>query len=194
MPWLYSPWNSLSQNTRVGSLSLLQEIFPTQGLKPGLPHYRQILYQLSHKGSPLSEVAQLCLTLCNPMDCSLRGSSILGIFQARVLGWVAISFSRGSSRPRNQTWVSCIANRCFYHLSCPLNIYWKKKLNFRFHKFLLGCRIHIEDILSFLYTDSFRNEALWTTSMQYIKSHINFYILLKACQGMWISSKLPRDL
>ena len=126
MPWLYSPWNSLSQNTRVGSLSLLQEIFPTQGLKPGLPHYRQILYQLSHKGSPLSEVAQLCLTLCNPMDCSLRASSILGIFQARVLGWVAISFSRGSSRPRNQTWVSCIANRCFYHLSCPLNIYWKK--------------------------------------------------------------------
>ena len=49
---LYSPWNSPGQNTRVGSLSLLHGIFPTQGLNPGLPHCRQILYQLSHKGSP----------------------------------------------------------------------------------------------------------------------------------------------
>ena len=60
-----------------------------------------------------SEVAQSCLTLCDPMDCSLSGSSIHGIFQARVLEWTAISFSRGSSRPRNQTWVSRIAGRCF---------------------------------------------------------------------------------
>ena len=49
---LYSPWNSLGQNTRVGSLSLLQGIFPTQGSKPGIPHCRRILYQLSHQGSP----------------------------------------------------------------------------------------------------------------------------------------------
>ena len=42
-----------------------------------------------------NEVAQSCLTLCDPMDCSLLGSSVHGIFQARVLGWVAISFSRG---------------------------------------------------------------------------------------------------
>ena len=48
----YSPWNSPGQNTRVGSRSLLQEIFPTQGLNPGLLHSRQILYQLSHKGNP----------------------------------------------------------------------------------------------------------------------------------------------
>ena len=47
-----SPCNSLGQNTGVGSLSLLQGIFPTQGLNPGLLHCRQILYQLSHKGSP----------------------------------------------------------------------------------------------------------------------------------------------
>ena len=45
-------WNYLVQNTRVGSLSLLQGIFPTQGLNPGFPHCRQILYQLNHKGSP----------------------------------------------------------------------------------------------------------------------------------------------
>ena len=52
-------------------------------------------------------------TLCNPMDCSLPGSSIHGIFQARVLEWVAISFSRGSSWPMDRTWVSCIAGRRF---------------------------------------------------------------------------------
>ena len=50
---LYSPWNSPGQNTGVGSLSLLQGIFPTQGLNPCLPHCRQILYQLSHKGNPV---------------------------------------------------------------------------------------------------------------------------------------------
>ena len=72
-------WNSPGQNTGVGSLSLLQGIFPTQGLNPGLLHCRQILYQLSHKGSP------------------------------RMLVWGAYSFSIRSSRPRNQTRVSCIA-------------------------------------------------------------------------------------
>ena len=49
---LYSPWNSPGQNSRVGSRSLLQGIFPTQGLNPGLPRCRQILYQLSHQGRP----------------------------------------------------------------------------------------------------------------------------------------------
>ena len=49
---LYSPWNSPGQNTGVGSLSLLQGIFPTQGSNPGLSHCRRILHQLSHKGSP----------------------------------------------------------------------------------------------------------------------------------------------
>ena len=49
---LYSPWNSPGQNTGVSSCSLLQGIFPTQGSNPGLPHCRQILYQLSHEGSP----------------------------------------------------------------------------------------------------------------------------------------------
>ena len=64
---VYSPCNSPGQNTGVGSLSLLQEIFPTQGSNPGLLHCRWILYQLSHQGSP------------------------------RILEWVAYPFSRGSS-------------------------------------------------------------------------------------------------
>ena len=60
-----------------------------------------------------SEVAQSCPTLCDPMDYSLPGSSAHGILQARVLEWVAISFSRGSSLPRDWTWVSRIVGRRF---------------------------------------------------------------------------------
>ena len=60
-------------------------------------------------------VAQSCLTLCNPMDCCPQGSSLHGISQARILEWVAISFSRGSSRPRNQTPISCIGRQILYH-------------------------------------------------------------------------------
>ena len=48
--------------------------------------------------------AQSCLTFCNPVDCSPPGSSVHGILQARILEWVAISFSRGSSQPRDRTW------------------------------------------------------------------------------------------
>ena len=80
---LYSPWNSPGQNAGVGSPSLLQRIFPTQGLNPGLPHCRWILYQLSHKGSP------------------------------RKMEWVAYPFSRRSSWPRDQTGVSCITGGFF---------------------------------------------------------------------------------
>ena len=65
------------------------------------------------KAESESEVAQSCLNLCNHMGCSLSGSSIHGIFQTRILEWVAISFSRGSSHPSDQTQVSCIAGRCF---------------------------------------------------------------------------------
>ena len=77
------PWNSPGQNTRVGSLSLLQGIFPTQGSSPCLPNCRQILFQLSHQGSP------------------------------RILQWVAYPFSSRSSQPRNQTGVSPIKGRFF---------------------------------------------------------------------------------
>ena len=82
-PTLYSPWNSPDQNIGVGSHLLLQGIFPTQGSNSGLLHCGQILYQLSHKGSP------------------------------RILEYLAYPFSSGSSWPRNQTGVSCIAGGFF---------------------------------------------------------------------------------
>ena len=82
-PGLYSPWNSPGQNTGVGSLSLLQGIFSTEGSNPGISHCRQILQQLRHKRSP------------------------------KILEWVACPFSSGSSQPENQTRVSCIAGEFF---------------------------------------------------------------------------------
>ena len=80
---LYNPWDSPGWNTGVSSLSLLQGVFSTQGLNPGLPHCRRILSQLSHQGSP------------------------------GILEWVAYPFSSGSSRPRNRTRVCCLAGRFF---------------------------------------------------------------------------------
>ena len=80
---LYSPWTSPGQNIGVDSLSLLQGIFSTQESNPGLPHCRQNLYQLSHKGSP------------------------------SILERVAYPFSSGSSWPRNWIRVSCIAGKFF---------------------------------------------------------------------------------
>jgi len=61
----------------------------------------------------LVKVAQSCPTLCDPIDCSPPDSSVHGILQARILEWVAISFSRVSSRPGDRTLVSCTAGRRF---------------------------------------------------------------------------------
>ena len=80
-----------------------------------------------------SEVAQSCPTLWDPMDCSLPGSSVYGIFQARILEWVAISFYRRSSWPRDWTWISHIVGRHFTvwaTLLGPLflEVLWKRDL------------------------------------------------------------------
>ena len=74
---------------------------------------RQILYHWAiwETCESENEIVQSCLTLCDPMDCSLPGFSIHGILQARILEWVTISFSRGSSRPRDRTRVSRIGGR-----------------------------------------------------------------------------------
>ena len=85
---LSRPWDSPGKNTGMGRHFLL--------------HCMKVKRE--------SEVAQSCLTLCDPMDCSLPGSTIHGIFQARVLEWAAISFSRGSSQHRDQIHVSCTAD------------------------------------------------------------------------------------
>ena len=72
-----------------------------------------LCHRLLHTEFDWVLVAQLWLTLCDPMDCSLPGSSVWGILQARILEWVAFSFSRTSSQPRDRTWVSSMASRFF---------------------------------------------------------------------------------
>ena len=77
---------------------------------------RHYVVILSHKSICVRfSVAQSRPTLCASVDCSPPGSSVRGILQAGILEWVAISFSRESSRPRSQTWVSCIAGRLCAH-------------------------------------------------------------------------------
>ena len=86
-------------------------------VNPKLFHYKEkyflhlVLFWVLPESE--SEVTLSCPTLWDPMDSSLPGFSIHGIFQARVLEWAAISFSRGSSWLRDRTLVSCIADRCF---------------------------------------------------------------------------------
>ena len=88
------------KSTGVGCHFLPQRIFPTQGSNTGLPHCRQMLYRLSHQESPSNLAAaaaakslQSCQTLCDPIDGSPPGSPVPEILQARILEWVAISFS-----------------------------------------------------------------------------------------------------
>ena len=134
-----------TKNTGVGSLSLLQQIFPTQELNQGLLQCRWILYQLELSRKPICDntiftcshilrfwgivlqhiflschalCAQSCPVLCDPMNCTLSGSSVQGIFQARILECFVISSSRVSFRPRNRTSISCIScivGRFFTH-------------------------------------------------------------------------------
>ena len=81
------------------------------GISFFLPSERGLKASFSLRESVL--VAQLCLILCDPMGCSPPGSSVRGILQARILQWVAIPFSRGSSQARDPTQASCIAGGFF---------------------------------------------------------------------------------
>ena len=108
------PWNSPGQNTGVGSLSLLQGIFPTQGLNLGLPHCRQILYQLSHKGSPrtLEWVAYLPNPGIKPGSPALQVDSLPTELSGKPYYWgllwakkqMACFWGRAMSHP-----ASCLA-------------------------------------------------------------------------------------
>ena len=102
-----------SVRNEVGNLDLLGTRGKITGSQPGIA----FLPSVQLVGESESEVAQSCPTLCDPMDCSLPGSSVHGIFQARVLEWVATSFSRRSSWHRDRIQVSCIVRRHFYRLS-----------------------------------------------------------------------------
>ena len=97
-----------------------------------------------HVCMSMHSCGQSCLSLCNPVNCSPRGSFIYGISQARILEWVAISYSRGSSQHRDWTcvsWVSCIGWKILYHWTTweatlfYLYPYINREIYNTFHKF-----------------------------------------------------------
>ena len=122
-----------------------------------------------------SEVTQSCPTLCDPMDCSLLGSSVHGIFQARVLDWVAISFSRGPSWPRDRTPVSRTVGRRFtvwatrerlMTSGCPQ---FKNCLailiSLQFSR-INEKTTHIYSIINFIITHSYGSQMIWNICFQ----------------------------
>ena len=111
--WATSPWEAVVTRVFYGFVLFCFVFLPVMlpSEVPKLPHRptcERVLESESER-----EVTQSCPTLCDLIDCSLPSSSVHGILQARVLEWVAISFSRGSSQPRDRTWVSCIGGRHF---------------------------------------------------------------------------------
>ena len=132
-------------------------------------------------------VAQSCLTLCDSMDCIPPGSSVHGILQARILEWVAISFSRDSSQPKDQIQISRIAGRLFtvwatrkahwiMYDCLKMNLLYLK-LIFTLFKlmsirgwFLIFAKIDSEKVTAstFIYLSS---DLLWTKNMKYTNSY-----------------------
>ena len=98
----------------VGKILWRRKWQPTLVLLPGKSHGQSSMvgYQLKSRIC-VCLVTSVGLTFCDPMDCSLTGSSLHGILQARILEWVAVPLSRGCSQPRDQTWMSYIAGRFF---------------------------------------------------------------------------------
>ena len=146
-----SSWGSQSKNTEVICYFLLQWTTFCQNSPPWPVHLDcpYIAWLMKVKES---EVAQSCPTLWDPMNCSLSGSSLHGILQARILEWVAISFSRGSSPPRDQTQVSRIAGKHF-NLWATREVHSSIGLN--------KALVHVIRLVSFLWLWSSFFSALW---------------------------------
>ena len=161
---LYSPWNSPGQNTGVASLSLLQRVFPTQGWNPGLPHCRQILYQLSPQGSPQMLVAHVNIYQFTPLPhVTLVGGSLSCIGTGTKLAsegpgtqvhhwlwsiWLAARFA-------NQ-WVDeiqfleffeilgwwVVINPKFVHISVQNSPHWASPLVHLVYLIFVACLVH----------------------------------------------------
>ena len=118
--------------------------------------------------------AQSCPTVCDPMDCRLPGSSVHGIFQERILQWVAISYSRGSSQPRNWTCVSCIGRRIFYQYATWDSLWKQNQDTIPSERALSWRPVHAKLIEN----GSERNVAVSGTSLV-----VQWLTLLSQCRG-----------
>ena len=128
-----------------------------------------------------SELAQSCLTLCDPVDCNLPGSSVHGILQARILEWVAISFSRWSSWPRDWTWVSRLAGR-------PFNLWATREAPFVTLTYHISKRISPLDdgmragVLCFVCSANIL--AVWLSVV------VCWYVYVEGCRGHWDACRI----
>ena len=163
------PWDSPGKNTGVCNLSLLKEIFPTQGSNPGLPHCRQIHYRLSHQGSP------------------------------RILEWVAYPFSRGSSWPENRTRVSCIAGGFFISWTTREVHFWNGGIInhcyivFLYHSFR-GCygfvykRTYFPNLVIPLAKNPVNNEYFWLILLVQYRDFQQSFLSTDICSTIsWLS-------
>ena len=118
-----------------------------------------------------SEISQLCPTLCNPMDCSLPGFSVHGILQARIPEWVAFSFSRGASWPRDWTQVSLIAGRHF--------TLWATRE---------AVEIIHPEVTLYLCSSCYKNSCWWVFCCLWFLDYllfVIFLIIIKQCGTIW---------
>ena len=111
--------DNIAQNYRVQALASKNWVWSWLGYSSPVWLYGLVMYPVSSFISSyvnwecVCVCVHVCLTLCDPMDCSLPGSSIQGILQTRILEWAAILIYKASSRSRDQTWVSCTTGRVF---------------------------------------------------------------------------------
>ena len=169
---LYSPWNSPGQNTGVGSLSLLQGIFPTQGLNSGLLHCRRILYQLSHK--VLKKMQQYALILCPER---------------------AIFLSSVVPRLPTHTFVILLFTWTTLHLLVIIFAYIKSKI--RFHKGRQEASAHSDNIYNGKMCVKYVNLSICLNSHLHIKDSIERIMVIfmlspdkgneKNLQGVYMS-------
>ena len=143
-------------------------------------------YVHTHTHIHKTVVTQSCPTLWDPMDCRPPGSSVHGILQARILEWLAISFSRGSSWPRNQTQISCIAGRFFTNWAMR-EAPWKSANTF-LRGYIFICIIYIyTDTHTFMYTHIRTHlvEKQWKISLHTLcitLTNYKFALVLPSCK------------
>ena len=116
--WLFPIIKETGDKERLGAQEPHRALHGIDKQRTEHPANYSCLLKSSHLRMCVCSVAQSCPTLCDPVDCSLPGSPVHGIVQARILEWIAISYFRGSSQLRDRTLISCIScigRRILYH-------------------------------------------------------------------------------
>ena len=139
---------------------------------------------MAYIGKEFKKECISCLTLCDAMDCSPPGSSVLGILQTRILECIAISFSKGSFQPRDGTWVSCIAGRFFtiWATGKPYSVYWVWKCESVSHSVVSNSATPWTVAHQVSLSMEFSRQEYWSELPCPVLNHVKFY---------WASMSVP---